>query len=141
MITKKYVVGFLFDHILENVVLILKLRPEWQLGKWNGVGGKIEADEKPLAAMRREFKEETGMFVADWREFCLMTGEGWQVHCFVAFSTDIRCVESMTDEPVQIHALSFVGCLQKTPNVTWLIPMALATWNKTEIPFYKVEEA
>ena len=140
MITKKYVVGFLFDHLLENVVLILKLRPEWQLGKWNGVGGKIESGELPLRAMCREFKEETGMNIGGWREFCQLTGEGYEVHCFVAFSTDIGCVESHTDEPVKIHRLAHIPSIQTVPNLKWLIPMALATWNKSEIPLYKVEE-
>ena len=32
-----------------------------QLGKWNGVGGKVERDEDIAAAMARELQEETGM--------------------------------------------------------------------------------
>lgn len=31
------------------------------VGKWIGVGGKIEADETPLACVIREVKEETGL--------------------------------------------------------------------------------
>ncbi len=138
MTNKKYVVGFLFDHLLTQVVLIMKLHPEWQLGKWNGVGGKIEAGETPAEAMSREFKEEAGMVIGHWREFAVMTGDGWDVHCFVAFSNDVRGVKTMTDEPIVIHELSFVPALQKVPSVAWLIPMALATWNQDKFPFYKI---
>lgn len=33
-------------------------------GKWNGLGGKCEADESPLEAARRELKEESGIQLA-----------------------------------------------------------------------------
>lgn len=32
-----------------------------QLGKWNGVGGKLERDEDAAAGMMRELAEETGL--------------------------------------------------------------------------------
>ena len=38
------------------VVLTHKNRPAWQAGKLNGVGGKIELLESPVAAMVREFE-------------------------------------------------------------------------------------
>jgi 8-oxo-dGTP diphosphatase len=41
----QYVLGFLFDPSQKDVVLIKKLKPEWQKGKLNGVGGKIEEGE------------------------------------------------------------------------------------------------
>jgi len=30
-------------------------------GKWNGLGGKLDADESPLEAARRELREESGL--------------------------------------------------------------------------------
>jgi hypothetical protein len=36
----KYVLGFMFDEELRNVALIRKIKPKWQEGKWNGIGGK-----------------------------------------------------------------------------------------------------
>ena len=36
-------------------------------GKWNGLGGKMEADESPFAAAVREFKEESGLAIASER--------------------------------------------------------------------------
>lgn len=52
----------------ENVVLIKKIKPEWQAGKYNFVGGKLEPNEKPVDAMVREFVEETGVMTvaSDW---------------------------------------------------------------------------
>ncbi len=42
---KTMVAGFLFDESRERVVLIKKQKPEWQSGRLNGVGGKIEPGE------------------------------------------------------------------------------------------------
>ncbi len=42
---KGYVLGFAFDEDYEWVALIKKNRPQWQAGKLNGVGGKIEPNE------------------------------------------------------------------------------------------------
>ncbi len=63
------VVGFLFSEDFSYVVLIEKSKPEWQAGRLNGVGGKIEEGEEPLDAMRREFKEEAGLDIQHWIEF------------------------------------------------------------------------
>ena len=40
-----------------------------QLGKYNGLGGKVEPGEDIVAAMRRELREEAGIEVADVRYF------------------------------------------------------------------------
>jgi 8-oxo-dGTP pyrophosphatase MutT (NUDIX family) len=56
----EYVVGFVFDPDESHLLLIWKNRPAWQAGKLNGPGGKRENGETPLAAMEREFGEETG---------------------------------------------------------------------------------
>lgn len=70
---------------VQNFLLIRKTHPEWQKGKLNGIGGKIEKKEKltsngivdhwlletPFEAMIREFHEETGITT---------TRERW--HCF-----------------------------------------------------------
>lgn len=65
-----YVLGFMFSESLHEVCLIKKNRPVWQAGRINGIGGKVEQDECNLAAMVREFYEETGTATSpkDWVE-------------------------------------------------------------------------
>ena len=59
MITARYVAGFAFNMDGDRVLLVLKKKPAWQNGRLNAIGGKIEANESPLQAMVREFREET----------------------------------------------------------------------------------
>ena len=45
-----------------SVLLIRKARPDWQAGKLNGIGGKVEGAETITEATVREFREETGLW-------------------------------------------------------------------------------
>jgi 8-oxo-dGTP pyrophosphatase MutT (NUDIX family) len=71
-VATRYVLGFAFTPSRKGVILIKKRRPNWQAGKLNGPGGKIEAGETPEQAMIREFKEETGIDteLGQWSDFC-----------------------------------------------------------------------
>lgn len=60
---RRYVVGFIFSLDRQSVLLIRKNRPQWQLGKLNGIGGEIEKGETPHAAMTRECAEECGIVI------------------------------------------------------------------------------
>src|SRR5476649_2153702 len=61
-------------------------------GKWNGLGGKLELDESPMQAAKREFFEEAGVEVSEGRFSALGTlqfpnfksqkGEDWWVTVF-----------------------------------------------------------
>ena len=42
------------------------------LGKYNGLGGKMDADEDVVACMQREIREEAGIEAAQWREILRM---------------------------------------------------------------------
>lgn len=122
---KDYCLGYRFNDEGSHVVLILKNRPQWQAGRYNGVGGRIEENESPAESMRREFLEETGVNVLDWELFAVMeTGHGTRLFIFRSFG-DISQVETMTDEKVAISPISAIGqgCI---PNLSWIIPMALS---------------
>lgn len=117
----RYVLGFLFDNNV--VVLIRKNRPAWQKGLLNGVGGHIEPGETPLQAMVREFREETGATVENWRHFATMCGDGFEVVCFFADGNALVC-RTATDEEVALMfkpTILAAGCID---NVPWLIEMA-----------------
>ncbi|CEH30791.1 DNA mismatch repair protein MutT [Aneurinibacillus migulanus] len=44
----------------EKILMLNRDFPEW-MGVWNGVGGKIDANETPLECILREVREETGI--------------------------------------------------------------------------------
>lgn len=127
-----YVVGFLFSNDHRWVTLIKKNRPEWQAGKYNGVGGKVEAGEAVQDAMVREFREETGVSTKwnDWKEFALLTGDNATVYVFKAVSTKyMSFVTTKTDEDVlNVEIGHFphasVEC-DTVPNLAVLIKLAL----------------
>jgi 8-oxo-dGTP pyrophosphatase MutT (NUDIX family) len=45
------VLGFVFNRDFSEVALILRNRPKWQAGHYNGIGGHIEDGENPYDAM------------------------------------------------------------------------------------------
>ena len=55
--------GYVLSPDGRRVLLVHRnARPDdHQLGKYNGLGGKLEADEDVLAGMRREIREEAGI--------------------------------------------------------------------------------
>lgn len=122
----EYVVGFLIDDANEEVALIQKIKPAWQAGKLNGIGGKIEPGESALAAMIREFKEETGAIdVTQWRLFAMMNfPDGVKVHCFESRQVDE--IQTTTEEEVGWYNLDGVkgGEYETIPNLPWLVGMA-----------------
>lgn len=121
----QYVLGFLFDPSKKDVVLIKKLKPEWQKGRLNGVGGKIEENETPLEAMRREFKEETGVEIQEWREFLQLSGHHFAIHAFVAFSLHAYDVKSMEKEKVKVYKVNRLNFNKTIGNLRWIIPLAI----------------
>lgn len=125
----EYVCGFLFDaidHPFNRVLLISKLRPEYQEGKLNGIGGRLERGEEPLPGMIREFRQETGLTITAWNYFCQMRYlDKATIHFFYA-QGNIDAAQSQTDEELQIMGVSAmlnVWCI--VPDLRWLVPMAL----------------
>lgn len=116
----------------ELVALIRKKRPDWQAGKVNGVGGKIERGEKAHAAMVREFQEETGVKTAAtaWELFFLLDDEahGYRVYYYRSFG-DLSKLRSTTEEEIEVWSLEDTQCKNQEMicNLSWLIPMALDT--------------
>ncbi len=121
-----YVLGFIFDNTVERVLLIEKQRPAWQVGKLNGIGGKIETREKPVAAMVREAFEECHLFskASDWIPVATVRHPEWHIEVFTTVHTqNPHMLQTKTDEfvrwiPIQQLPPTIV------PNLSWLIPLS-----------------
>jgi 8-oxo-dGTP diphosphatase len=123
-VKQHYVCGFLFSPDRARVLLIRKNRPAWQAGKLNGVGGKIESfDASSLAAIRREFREEAALDIADWQEILTLTAADWHTHFYRAFG-DIDAARAITDEKLEIHSTRELP-RDTIPNLHWMIPLML----------------
>ena len=81
----------------ERVLMIHRTsgRPgDYHQGKWNGLGGKCEADESPLETAKREFEEEAGVSlsleafrplgVLTFPNFKAQKDQDWTVFVFTA---------------------------------------------------------
>lgn len=125
---KRYVLGFAFSPTLEKVVLIQKRKPEFQHGKFNGVGGKIEEGETPAEAMKREFEEETTVNCGEarWTQYVTMDAPDWICFCFFTILSQVEFDKAITATTEFIVKSSVgelpTGCMR---NLHWLIPMAL----------------
>lgn len=91
---KDYVVGYCFSPLQLAVALIKKNKPEWQQGKLNGVGGKVEPLESPQHAMAREFYEEAGVLIPISRWLHIRTEE---------FAPDQEATRGLTDYARVFH--------------------------------------
>lgn len=145
---REWVVGFLYDMAGDRVVLIRKNRPEWQKGRLNGVGGKLEADDDSLeSAMVREFREETGVTVISWQHFARLTWEEGVVHFFRSFAAPVivDSCQTMTDEAIEVHHIHMLlapgpvrdgvatHAQRVTPNLLWLVPLGAHRWDDYDV--------
>ena len=109
-----------------SVALIEKQRPEWQKGKLNGIGGKVEDKESSICAMIREFDEETGVQTkpSDWTLFCEITFPDAVVLCYRAIGDPDMC-ETKTDEDIDVYYTETISDHNCVENLAWLIPLGL----------------
>lgn len=121
---RTYVVGLMFDDDKNRLVLIHKRHgPPCVIGKWNGVGGKVEEEELSQQTMIREFQEETGVHHEEWQYLCSLAACDHVVYFYFAFNTAaVEAVCTMTDEVVQIHDISYGLPELIMHNLTWMIP-------------------
>lgn len=133
----EYVAGFHFRPLHRTVTLVRKNKPEWQAGKLNAVGGKVEPGESPLEAMRREFKEEAGLLILDWKLLLTLSGDWGLVHFYRADHPGAaRTMEAEQIEMVGLDQIPYEECL---PNLSWLIPLA-AYKHDNYVPFTVFED-
>lgn len=120
-----YCVGFMFNEKETDVLLIEKQKPDWQRGKFNGIGGKVEVGETSSQAMKREFIEETGVDTDKWKYIISIYGEGWKVDVFTCKTDDVFEAETIEKERVCLIPLTDLDNYNLISNLYWLIPMCL----------------
>jgi 8-oxo-dGTP diphosphatase len=133
-----YVNGFMINPVTRDVLFIKKNRPTFQVGKWNGIGGKLEKGESPIEAMVREFREETGVVTAqnDWEHTITLTGKGdegvglllyagFKVHFYRMFVEKMPDFHQMTDEYVAVGNLAYLyrDDFPTLDNMKWILPL------------------
>lgn len=137
---KKFTVGFMFDENLENVLLIHKNRPEWQMGKINGLGGKFEEGEESLDCIAREIKEESGLDTDKdkWVFIGNMYNDKLLLDIYAYVHSGLDSKKSLTDEELEIFP---VNKLPKNiiSNLSWLIPMAIDKVKNGEFEPFKIK--
>lgn len=131
---KRYVVGFVFTADYEQVLLMTKNRPDWQIGRMNGIGGKIEADEPDVSAIVRESKEESDLDISEqeWVLCCTSTAPDWEVLFFGAVLPGrLADAKSVTDEPVAWYSTETLPA-NVIDNLRWLIPLSINRLKKVD---------
>ena len=122
---KHYVLGLVFNRDRTLILLIEKLRPERQKGRWNGIGGKIEKDETPLEAMYREGGEETG-YEYDFEHKIIFTCPGGTVYVFAAVTGSMEIeYDQIEDEKLEVYHMDNLPSTMMA-NMKWIIPLCLA---------------
>lgn len=62
----KYTLGFIRSDS-GHVLFLNRQKAPW-MGRWNGVGGKLDADELPYDCIVRETEEETGLHLPQYED-------------------------------------------------------------------------
>jgi 8-oxo-dGTP diphosphatase len=124
---KKYTLGFVFNSTLEKVLLIHKSRPAHHAGKVNGLGGKIEENENPLACIVREIKEEADLITIPekWIYVGNEYSSEWHVEIFCyVYEGNIGDAKTMEDQKIEWFDVTALPS-NIISNLTWLIPLCI----------------
>jgi 8-oxo-dGTP diphosphatase len=125
-------------HWDDEILCVEKHRPEWQKGRVNLPGGKIEEGESALDAANRELLEETGLRSSLMVEMGLLIDGESHIHCFLAhiprfYEVSPREGESeipyWTDKAEAFHDSRLI------PNLRIIVPIMLSNikgWTITD---------
>jgi len=124
--------GYVLSPDGESVLLVHRSfrEDDDQLGKFNGVGGKMHPDEDVVACMRREILEETGLTVRsmrlrgtiNWTGFG-PKGEDWLGFIFVVDAFEGESFAENEEGPLEWHRLDEMGELPMWEGDRHFLPM------------------
>jgi 8-oxo-dGTP diphosphatase len=125
---------------MENVLLIHKNRPDWQKGKLNGPGGKLEENETPHECVSREINEETTLAISPekWTLVAELFAPEWNVKFFGTVHASPTDAKTTTDEKVEWISVKKLP-ENVIPNLQWLIPLCKNKLLLNETKMTKVE--
>lgn len=133
-----YTIGALFNFDLTMVLLIQKNKPEWQRGKYNLPGGKVEPIyeeqrerlESPEECIEREMFEESELIILeeDWKYVGIIKNiskDGYRVHLLTHRlpTNDLPTTIQNTPEPTNWFPISNMPS-NRISNLSWLIHFA-----------------
>ncbi len=124
---KAYTLGFIFNHDLTKVLLMHKQRPGWQVGKLNGIGGRIEPNEKNIDCIVREVIEETGVSTKkeNWTYFGEIKSDDWRVDLYtLKYSGNVNDFSTTTDEKIEWFKINNLP-YNIIANLSWILPLAI----------------
>ena len=130
-----YTYTLAFIKYQQDILMLNRIKPPW-LGLWNGLGGKIQANESPMASIIRELEEEMGITfspldimdkgVLTWNDF---EANGQGIHMFVIELKKplSQTFPRMTDEGI-LDLKSFEWIMDEmnygvAPNIPYFLPV------------------
>ena len=123
-IALEYVLALLFTPDAREVVLVRKIRPAWQAGRINALGGKLHEGEHVLEAARREVREEAGVDVTGWQEFLVWHDAEYRLRAVRAFDEAARAARTAEDQEVILVPVDALPA-NVIDNLRWMIPLAV----------------
>lgn len=106
-------------------VLLIHRRHDPDAGFWNAIGGKIDREEDPLDAARRELMEEAGIeppieFRGVATAIVRATGEHWAIYLFSSWVED-RAVAASDEGPLRWVSPEGLKALPVFPDIPLLL--------------------
>lgn len=144
-----YTLGFVVFKNTKTILLIEKLKPEFQKGYLNGLGGKMEEAQIQTAVkgetitecIIREVAEESGLLTSpsEWNYFCSMRctknstdkeTKAWIVDCFINIIEDSNRMHEIInkeEEKLALLQLDQINTLNHKllGNISWLVGMGI----------------
>lgn len=89
-----------------NEILLGFKKRGFGMNKWNGVGGKVDPGESPLAAAIRETKEEIGVDVADYIQEMGVTEFEYRTKIPEKVTVFVYVAKEWVGEPVETEEIT-----------------------------------